>query len=89
MGVVRSTEASAVYYLRKIWLVLDKKEVATVRGTLSLDVANYLLNQKRPDLNHLEDRYQTTIIIEGSASILPHEGKLEFIPREPASSATA
>jgi ribonuclease E len=81
-GMIRSTEASAIYYLRKIWVVLAKKEIATVKGCFALDVANYLLNQKRQDLIHLEDKYQTTIIIEGSADLLPHDATLEFIPQE-------
>jgi ribonuclease E len=82
MGLIRSTEASALYYLRKIWLGLAKKEIAEVKGCFDLDVANYLLNQKRQDLIHLEERYQTVISIEGLPSILPHECKLEFVPRE-------
>jgi ribonuclease E len=86
-GMVRSTEASAIYYLRKIWLMLAKKDVAVVKGTFPLGVANYLVNQKRQDLFHLEETYQTSIQIEASASVLPHEANLEFIPREPAAPA--
>jgi ribonuclease E len=81
-GMLRSTEASAIYYLRKIWVVLSKKDIATVKGVFALDVANYLLNQKRQDLIHLEEKYQTAILIEGSPALLPHEGKLDFLARE-------
>jgi ribonuclease E len=80
--MVRSTEASAIYHLRKIWLALAKKDIAVVKGTLPLDVANYLLNQKRQDLIHLEETYQTSIQIEGSTGILPQEANFEFIPHE-------
>jgi ribonuclease E len=82
IGMVRSTEASAIYHLRKIWLALAKKDIAVVKGTLPLDVANYLLNQKRQDLIHLEETYQTSIQIEGSTGILPQEANFEFIPHE-------
>jgi ribonuclease E len=80
--VVRSVEALALTNLRKIWLTLSQKKVSLVRATLDLDVANYLLNQKRNDLMQLEDRYKTSIIIEGSSSVLPHEGHVEYTAGE-------
>lgn len=83
-GLVRSPEATALYYLRKIWLALVQKKPAEVRGTFALDVANYLLNQKRSDISNMEQRYQTTIMIEGSLNLQPHEGHLEFIVKESA-----
>ena len=88
-GMVRSTEASAIYHLRKIWLVLAKKDIAVVKGVLPLDVANYLLNQKRQDLIHLEETYQVSIQLEASVGILPQEASFEFVPREPAPSDQA
>ncbi len=81
-GVVRSVEALALANLRKIWLTLSQKKVALVKATLNLDVANYLLNQKRNNLMQLEDRYKTSIIIEGASSVLPHEGHVEFTAGE-------
>ena len=80
--MVRSIEATALCYLRKIWLSLVQRSMASIRGIFAPEVANYLLNQKRTDLIHLEERYQTMIIIESSPNILPHEGKLEFVPKE-------
>ncbi len=81
-GMTRSPEATALCYFRKIWLGLAQKKPAGVKGTFSIEVANYLLNQKRQDLISLESRYDASIFIEGSSSMLPHEGCLEFIPRE-------
>jgi ribonuclease E len=81
-GLVRSIEALALSNLRKIWLTLTHKKAAMVKATLNLDVANYLLNHKRPDLLQLEERYQTRIIVEGSAAVLPHEGHVEYIAGE-------
>ncbi len=81
-GLVRSAEALALSNLRKIWLTLTHKKAATVRATLNLEVANYLLNQKRNDLIQLEEHYKTSIIIEGSATVLPHEGHVEYIAGE-------
>jgi ribonuclease E len=82
MGLVRSPEALALINLRKIWLTLTHKKAAIVRATLNLEVANYLLNNKRNDLIELEEHYKTSIIIEGSATVLPHEGHVEYVASE-------
>ena len=88
-GLVRSTEALALSNLRKIWLTLSHKKVSQVKATLNLNVANYLLNRKRNDLLELEDRYKTSILIEGSAAVLPHEGHIEYVAGEGAVAAAA
>jgi ribonuclease E len=81
-GQVRSIETLALMYLRKIWLGISKGAIATVNGSLPLDVANYLLNRKREELCRLEERHKVTILIDGQPGILPEDGKLEFIKRE-------
>jgi ribonuclease E len=86
--MTRSREATALCYFRKIWLSLVQKKPASVKGTFAVDVANYLLNQKRIDLINLEERYKATILIEGSPALLPHEGHLEFVLRETAPAST-
>jgi ribonuclease E len=77
-GVVRSTEATALSYLRKIWLELSRGEVNQVHGYFSKEVADYLLNRKRAEILKLENRYSANIHIEGSQEITPGEGRLEF-----------
>jgi ribonuclease E len=81
-GLVRSTETTALSYLRKIWLALVQKKPATVRATLPAPVASYLLNRKRDQITRLEQTHRAVIVIEGSPSMMPHEGHLELIPRE-------
>jgi ribonuclease E len=81
-GLIRSTEALALSNLRKIWLTLTHKKAAMVKATLNLEVANYLLNRKRNDLLQLEERYQTSIVIEGSPAVMPNEGHIEYIAGE-------
>ncbi len=88
MGLIRSIEATALAHLRKIWAVLGQKKTATVRGTFSTDVANYLLNQKRNDLTSLEERYNASIIIEASPALSLHESHVEFMPREAVAPTT-
>lgn len=84
-GLIRSPETTALYYLRRIWLTLVQKTPAAIKATVSIDVANYLLNQKRAELAKLEQRYDASIVIESSSHLLPHEGSLEFTVRETTS----
>lgn len=82
LGMVRSIEATAVYYFRKMWQALAQKKYATIKASLHPEVAIYLLNRKRQDLVQLEEKFQAAIVIEGVPTLLPHEGHLEYIPRE-------
>jgi ribonuclease E len=87
LGLVRSIEATAVYYFRKIWQILSQKKIATIKADLHPEVATYLLNRKRQELAELEEKFQATITIEGVPTLLPHEGHLEYVPREAPSEA--
>ena len=77
-GVVRSTEATALTYLRKIWLELSRGKANQVHGHFAKEVADYLLNKKRAELLKLENRYAANIQIEGRQDITPGEGQLKF-----------
>jgi ribonuclease E len=84
-GVIRSTEATAVAYLRKIWLELSRGEANKVRAYVSRQVADYLLNKKRAELLKLENRYGASIHIEARQDILSGEGQLKFLRQEAVS----
>jgi ribonuclease E len=77
-GVVRSTEATALTYLRKIWLELSRGKANQVHGSFAKEVADYLLNKKRAELLKLESQYAANIQIEGRRDITPGEGQLKF-----------
>ncbi|MGV8074533.1 MAG: ribonuclease E/G [Syntrophobacteraceae bacterium] len=79
-GLVRSHEATALSYLRRIWLGLSHKKLSGVKATLPISVANYLLNQKRAHIVKLEERYQANILIESSPTMSLHDGRLDFVP---------
>jgi ribonuclease E len=81
-GVVLSTEATALSYLRKIWLELSRGEVNRVQGYFSQEVADYLQNKKRGEILKLESRYSANIHIEGNRDITPGQGRLEFSHHE-------
>ena len=77
-GVVRSTEATALTYLRKIWLELSRGKANQVHGSFAKEVADYLLNKKRAELLKLENQYAANIQIEGRQDIASGEGQLQF-----------
>jgi len=41
--MIMSVESAAISYLRRIWMGLSKGDVVQVTGTLSPEVASYLL----------------------------------------------
>jgi ribonuclease E len=87
-GIVRSVEATAVSFLRQIWLGASRDNVQMVTGILPSNVANYLLNKKRAELAELEERYGVSIEIQGNPNLSPGEGDLKFIERSSAKDAS-
>ncbi len=81
-GLVRSTEATALCYLRKIWTTLVQKKPAVLKATLPADAASYLLNRKRSEISNLENLYKASIIIESSSTAMPHECNIEITAHE-------
>jgi ribonuclease E len=81
-GLVRSTEAIALDYYRKIWMTLVQKRPAVLKAVLPAAAAGYLLNRKRADIANLESAFKAGIIIEPSATALSHEGFIETTPHE-------
>ncbi len=81
-GLVRSTEATALGYYRKIWTTLVQKRPATLKAVLPADAASYLLNRRRAEIANLENTFKVSITIEPSADVLSHEGHIETTPHE-------
>ncbi|MBE9542381.1 MAG: Rne/Rng family ribonuclease [Proteobacteria bacterium] len=86
-GIVRSVEATAVSFLRQIWLGASKGNIETVTGMLPSNVSNYLLNKKRAELAELEKRYGVSIEIQANPGLSPWEGDLKFIERSKSKEA--
>ncbi len=63
VGQVRDTESSALHILRILQEEAMKENTATLHAQVPIDVATYLLNEKRPDLAKLETRLKVTIIL--------------------------
>jgi len=76
-GMVPSTETLGIGFLRKLGMEVIKPEVSRVKGIVPPAVADYLLNKKRRDIVALEKRRNIIIDIEGDATLLPSESRIE------------
>ena len=81
-GRVKSVEAMAVSFLRKVHAAAAKGQVAEVRGGLPLDVAYYLLNRKKRELAQIENDYEIVVTIKGKPSFLLNQLELDTVRRE-------
>ena len=77
-GTVRSVETLALYYLRRIQTGASRKPVERIECHFPLDVASYLLNQKRHELYDMEERYEVEIIIVAETAMKPADHELIF-----------
>lgn len=62
-GVIRSVYSSSLHILRIIHEKAMKENTGEVRAQLPIEVATFLLNEKREQLFHLEDSVNVPIII--------------------------
>ena len=86
-GTVRSVETLALFYLRRIQTGASRKQVRQVECHFPLDVAQYLLNNKRHELLDLEKRYETEISIIADPSLKPSDNEIIFHKNEKESPA--
>jgi ribonuclease E len=62
-GVIRDVESSALHVLRLIQEEAMKESTATVHAQVPVDVATYLLNEKRTEISKLEARLKVEIVL--------------------------
>ncbi|MDP3480079.1 MAG: Rne/Rng family ribonuclease [Desulfoprunum sp.] len=77
-GLVRSVETLALFYLRRIQTGVSRKNVVGVECHFPLDVAHYLLNNKRHELQDLENSYHAEIVIVAETSMRPADNEIIF-----------
>ena len=63
VGQVRDTESSALHILRILQEEAMKESTAAVHAQVPVDVATYLLNEKRADIAKLEARLRVSIVL--------------------------
>ena len=81
-GKVKSVEAMALSFLRKVHGAAAKGTVAEVHGGLPLEVAYYLLNRKKRELTQIENDYEIEVTVKGKTSYLLNQVELETVKRE-------
>ena len=62
-GHIRSTESAALHILRILEEEAMKENTAAVHVQVPVDVATFLLNEKRPDIQAVELRHKVTILL--------------------------
>jgi ribonuclease E len=80
-GLIASTETLGVRFLRKLRFETLKNDLPRVNGVLPVEVADYLLNNKRKELLELEARRQLCIRIVGSRLMRPGDSEITFESR--------
>ncbi len=84
-GIVRSVETQSLFYLRRIQTGASRKPVERIECHFPLDVAAYLLNQKRTEITDLEKRYEVEVTIHASSGMKPGDHDIIFhkVEKEP------
>jgi ribonuclease E len=77
-GTVRSVETLSLFYLRRIQTGASRKPVEKAECHFPMEVASYLLNQKRAELADMEKRYQVEIIINARSDMKPADNEIIF-----------
>lgn len=81
-GKVKSVEAMALSFLRKVHAAAAKGNVLEAHGGLPLEVAYYLLNRKKRELVQIENDYEIAVTVKGKTSFLLNQLELETVKRE-------
>ena len=76
-GVVRSIESSALQILRAIEEEGMRQRTETLTVSMPSEVAFYIMNNKRPALMEIENRYELTVFIRGDDNLVPPDHTIE------------
>ncbi len=68
-GRIRSVESLGLHILRMIGEEAGKERTSQVVAELPLVVANFLLNEKRPALSHIEDVFGVSVVIVANSAM--------------------
>lgn len=81
-GKVKSIEAMALSFLRRLHTAAARGTNAEIRGSLPLEVAYYLLNRKKRELAQIETDYEIEVTVKGKPSFMMNQLELEQVKRE-------
>lgn len=77
-GTVKSVETQALFYFRRIHTGASRNQVTRIDCRFPIDVAEYLLNNKRHELYELEEKYNTRVIVSADPSLKPTDHEIVF-----------
>lgn len=78
-GTIRSVETLTLFYLRQIQTGLAHKKVERIACSFPMEVARYLLNNKRRELLDMEQQYGVAIWVESDPAMRPADHKIDFV----------
>ncbi|MCX8031483.1 MAG: Rne/Rng family ribonuclease [Thermodesulfovibrionales bacterium] len=76
-GTIRTVELCAVTLIRKVHLRLSNGGVKNIYCYVPVDVANYLINNKRKEILTLEKNFNTKINLLVDKNLLPDQFRIE------------
>ena len=71
-GYVKSAESVVLDVMRRLRLTMQHQQVERIELTISPDVAFQLLNRKRAELTHLEQRYGKSVMVRVGGHSVDH-----------------
>lgn len=80
-GLVKSTISLALSILRRIRAEVTTETVSAVKAILPMDIAAYLQNNKRREINQLEEDYDLTVQLLGNPAARHNECEIDFVRR--------
>ena len=75
-GMTPSPETLALAFLRKLSIETLKEECSNVTGIVPVEVADYILNNKRKEIINLELKRNLSITIKGDSTLFPGDSKI-------------
>ena len=78
-GHIRDTESSALHILRMIQEEAMKDNTATVRAQVPVDVATFLLNEKRLEVNRIEARQRVNVLLIPNIHLVTPHHQIERV----------
>jgi len=81
-GVIRDTESTALHVLRILQEEAMKDGTSAIHAQVPVDVATYLLNEKRRDIAKLESRHRITVTLIPNKYIETPHYKLERLKHD-------
>jgi ribonuclease E len=82
-GLIKNIEAAALAALRKIQTRSARGGFGSLEVSLPMEVATWILNNKRREILVLEDRHTIQIVVQGKTNLLRHESDFQTREAEP------